>query len=148
MGAPTVLIGSRWERGNGEAPYEDSLGVTVTVPLGGSQRRVRESAGAVAVAQAQQELDRRLREQQLALHEARHNLQVARRSAEQRRERATLATRRGDMMAKAFGAGEVDLLEYTRARAAARDAVQAAEEAALQVQLAIALHTQALGVLP
>ena len=148
-GAPNVLIGPRWERGIRQLPYQKSIGIIVTVPLGGSGRRkLIESAGAIEVAKAQRELDRRLREQQMALHEARHQYEVNSSRAEETGLIRNLSVQRRDLMQMAFGAGEISLIEFMRSRTAAREAIQAAQLAELALERAVAMRNQALGVLP
>lgn len=148
-GTPNLLIGPRWEQARRDEITEESIGVTLTVPIPiGSSARLAESAAALTVAEAQRELDARRRAQQLALHEAEHRLAVARSTAGETRDAAELATRHEAAMQNAFEAGEIDFAEYLRVRRMAREFRLQAELARLEVEEAVALHNQALGVTP
>jgi len=148
-GTPNLLIGPRWEQARRDEITEESIGVTLTVPIPvGSSARLAESAAALAVAEAQRELDARRRTQQLALHEAEHRLAVARSTAAEAHAAADLATRHETAMQKAFEAGEIEFAEYLRVRRMGREFRLEAELARLEVEAAAALHNQALGVTP
>ena len=148
-GSPTLAIGPRRQREPSSTFYADSVGVELSVPVGGgAHTSVTEAASLRRVAAAEAaraQLERRLHAD---LHDALHTLETTEVALALVARRAEIAARHRDMGQIAFEQGEIALVDLLRrddaARAAARDA------RALEVQRgrAVAAVNQAIGVLP
>lgn len=148
--APALGLLMRRERGGAPGnPFIDSLGVTLTVPLGRSGTRIRargEAARELASADAERlRLERRL---DVERRSARQRLRAARDAAgaaEARRNHVEAALARAR---RAYAAGEWDTVELLRIEAIAAEARLAADSARTRVGRATARYNQARGVLP
>lgn len=148
-GSPSLLIGPRWERPPLTDDYEDSIGLTFTLPLSGTAHAnttVADAQAAAATALAVR--DRVLRRLDLAFHEARHGLEVAQAQLETNHRRATLTAQHAKLGRTAYDAGEMDLMDLLRLEEAAIAARRAHERAVITVNRQIAAYNQAVGVLP
>ena len=148
-GSPTLLIGPRWERPALGSGYDDSIGLTLTVPLPGTAhgRTAAADAGAQAAA-ALAARDRLRRQLAMALHEAEHGLEVARANSETAGRRAELAERHAEMGRSAYDAGEIDLMTLLRLQESAIAARRARDRFEIEVSRQTAAYNQAVGVLP
>lgn len=148
-GSPTLLLGPLWERpplGNG---YDDSIGLTLTVPLPGTAHGRTAAADASAeAAGAQAARDRLRRVLALARHEAEHGLEVARANLATAGRRAELAARHADMGRTAYDTGEIDLMDLLRLQEAAVAARRARDRFEIEVSRRTAAYNQAVGVYP
>lgn len=148
-GSPTLLIGPRWERPPLGTGYDDSIGLTLTVPLPGTAHGRTAAADARAeAAAALADRDRLRRALALALHEAEHGLEVARANRQTAQRRAELATRHADMGRTAYDAGEIDLMDLLRLQEAAVAARRARDRYEIEVSRRTAAYNQAVGVYP
>lgn len=147
--SPTLLIAPRRERSIFAQPFEDSIGVFLTIPFGGgSHVDAAAAAAGRQVAAARAELSRVERSLDLALHEAEHSLAVARENRRRADDRAALALRGYAMGETAYAAGEIGLVELLALREARSEAADRADMLAIEVSRQIALYNQAVGVLP
>jgi outer membrane protein TolC len=143
------MIGPRRERSIFAQPFEDSIGIFLTIPFGG--RSHVDAAAAAAgreVAAAHAELRRVERSLDLALHEAEHSLHVARENRRRADDRAALARRGFAMGETAYAAGEIGLVELLALQEAWIEATERADRLAIEVNRQVALYNQAVGVLP
>jgi len=148
-GAPTLTIGPRRERAAFSDYSADSLGISVSMPFGGSVHRSAEIAAAARVtARAQAQRLQLLRQLELELHEARHSLLVIEASLELAQRRSALAARSFEMSQQAFTQGEMTLLELLRREETALSTQREVIGFEVARQSAIAQINQAIGVWP
>jgi outer membrane protein, heavy metal efflux system len=146
---PQVMLNARNSQGAFDTQYNQSLGVTVRIPLDNPGRSgPLQSQAEKQIANAMTERES-LRLAMLAdLHEAEHNLnttklelEIATRQLEMAREQARLAK-------KAFTLGEADLTSVLRIQAQAFEVENTVALRQTQYQWNIARYNQAVGVLP
>lgn len=148
-GNPVLLLGTRRERGDRFTPYTDSVNLSLTIPFGAKGFVDSRTSGARRdKADAEVQYRATLRELELALHDAEHELFIVRQALPLAREQAALGTERQELAQGAFSQGELTLaqvlLAVQEARAAARElAVLEARE-----QRLITEYNQLTGVLP
>ncbi|MEZ5558080.1 MAG: TolC family protein [Pseudomonadales bacterium] len=148
-GNPTLHVGPRRERGAAELPFEDSIGVTLRVPLGGSLYPTPGMAEAErALGEAQAARDKARRALQLDWHEARHELEVATRRLQLARQQGELAEATSEMNGIAYQRGELDLFDYLRLEAATSTQLLALHRAEADYLRAVAYRNQILGDTP
>ncbi|NBC23704.1 MAG: TolC family protein [Gammaproteobacteria bacterium] len=149
LGSPTLLLGPRWERPPLGDGYDDSVGLTLTVPLPGTAHGRTAAADAQAeTAAALAARDRLRRALAMALHEAEHALEVARENLTTARRRAELAARHARMGRTAYEAGEIDLMDLLRLQETAVAARRARDRFDIEMSRQTAAYNQAVGVLP
>ena len=147
--SPTLTIGPRRERSVYRQPFEDSIGVMLTVPFGGgSHVRIRETEAGRQVASAESELRLLARELDLRMHEAAHGLEMARSNLDLANGRSELAQRSYQMGESAYSKGELNLIELLNLRTAFLDAQVQALRFDTEEKRQTALYNQAVGVLP
>lgn len=148
-GTPTLTLGPRWERPPLGNVFEDSMGITMTLPLPGTAHAgtaVAEVQRDVAAAQAR--WDRLQRALELALHEAAHGLEVAQQNRGTAGERAEIARRHAALGLSAYEQGEMDLLDLLRLQDAAVAADAQDGRLRVEANRQIARYNQAVGDLP
>lgn len=140
---PDVAVQGIHEKQFG-SPWDTRFGVVVRFPFGSSARNApRIAAAQTTLTQAQTQLTLAERQVTLELRQARAVLEGARRSVSAAEQAAAqLGTRAGEIE-RAWRAGEMPLIEVTRARASAFDAELARDKArtlrdAAQLRLLIA----------
>lgn len=149
VGNPELSLSVQRDRGDQAAPYQTSLNLAVSIPLGGARYQGAERAAQQrALAQAQsayaqlrRDLETQWREAQEALQRHQDGLEI---SSEQQR----LAQENYRLSEKAFALGETDLVNLQRVQALAFAAERAAQQQQLALHRAIAFYNQAVGVLP
>lgn len=145
----SILIGPRRERPALASGFDDSIGITVTVPIGGSSHRRTAIAGqarvAAAARAAREQSTRTLR---LMLHEAMHGLDVIRQNLDASSERSLLAERHLRMAESAYEKGEMNLIDLLRIRATAYRAERQMTGLLINQKRQISLYNQAVGMLP
>ena len=135
---PSVLIGPRRERGERSDPWANSFGLTFRMPIGGrAQRNVALSAAERARTEALAEQLRIARDLELALHEAQHELETARRVLLLADQRRSVSNQHLNMMHRAFDAGETDLIDLLRIQANTNAANREAAQRLLEQQRAL-----------
>lgn len=148
-GSPLLSIGPRRERDPLTDYYTDSVGVEVSIPVGGGAHADVETAASrrqVAAAEASlAALERRLHAD---LHDALHTLEATESALALAQRRAELAARHREMGRTAFEQGEISLVDLLRRDEAARAAAREARRLEVQRGRAIAAVNQAVGVLP
>lgn len=104
-------------------PWDTRFGVVVRFPFGSSARNApRLAAAQTTLAQAQTQLVLAQRQVALGLRQAQATLQGARLSVRAAEQAAGQLDKRAGEIERAWRAGEMPLIEVTRARAAAFDA--------------------------
>ncbi|WP_374592819.1 TolC family protein [Aquabacterium sp.] len=147
--APELAL--RWnnQRGDAITPYDQGVGVKLTIPLS-SDARTRQSGAAARAELAQAEAEwaaaQRRTEQDAA--RAQTDWQAARRQVELARERSRATADNLDLAQRAFGLGEVDLPTLLRARTAAQEAAVWLQRQEIGRDQALSRLHQAQGRLP
>ncbi len=146
---PTVLLGARTMRGAFDNKYNDSLGVTLTIPFS-SESRNAPARAAAELQYAEQQVN--LAQLQLvlaaAMHEAEHNLEVSAMQLEVLTKQQLIAQQSLAVTRKAFQAGELDLSDYMRVQTQAFNAERALKNQQIQQLWNTARYNQAVGDLP
>jgi outer membrane protein TolC len=146
---PQVLLGMRRERSNTSETYQDSIGLSVRIPLGNEAHAATRITAAERVqAELQSERDLLKRELEIALHEAGHMLNTYRETLVLAKQQHQLAQENLRLTRQAFEIGEADLVSLQRVQALAFAAERTALQQNLAVQRAISRYNQAVGVLP
>ena len=144
-----VMIGARRERPAFGTELDDSVGITLNIPFGGSAHRntaISKAARAASLARAERK--RQLRELSLALHEAAHGLDVVRQNLEAASARLEFADRHQSMGEVAFEKGELELIDLLKIQATAIDARRQVSRLEIDQKRQTALYNQAVGDLP
>ncbi len=146
---PSLLLGPRRERAAGDRSFDDSIGITMSVPFGSSgQRRTHEAEARRDLTEARARRARLLRMLQLERHEATHGLSVARDSLAPARGQTELADRQQRMGPLAYEKGEIELVELLRLQGMALAARRRSRRLAIEENRQIAFYNQAVGELP
>lgn len=146
---PTFLIGPRRERSAFGQVFEESVGVSVRIPFGGNSHTNTVVAGSAReTAAIRAARDRLLRTLDLQLHEAAHELDVARQNFAVATERASLAERQYTMGLSAYEKGELGLIDLLRLRTVSLSAMRQVSALSIEENRQIAFYNQAVGELP
>lgn len=147
-GAPRLLVTARSET-DIFGVNADALGLQLSLPFGGkAQRGVKLAQAQLNVARAQRDVEDLGRMQELARHEASHELHAAKVALANADERRTLASDEHGLAVKAFRVGEMDLAERLIIEARAQQAQADATLRRLEMERAIARYNQISGILP
>lgn len=146
---PEVGLGLRQERPGQGQPGQNSVTLSLRIPIGSATHSGPQQAAALA----EQDLALAQRQRlQLQLHAelslAREALSAAQSQAAAEGERASLLRQRADWLDKAFKAGETALPELLRALAAAAQAEASAARQQAVLAVAHGRLQQALGLIP
>lgn len=145
----SLTVGPRSERPAFGPGFDDSIGITVNVPFGGSSHRnVETSAAARVAAEARAAREQQVRELTLALHEAAHSLDVVRQNLEAASERMELAGRHQAMGESAYEKGELELIDLLKMQATAIAAKRQLGRLMINEKKQTALYNQAVGKIP
>lgn len=145
----TVSIGMRRERGSAMEPDIESLGIAISIPFGGSShRRASAAAEAVALTEAEIQLQTAQRQLSMQLHEVRHQLDVIDDSIAYAERSRALLQERWRMTQKAFELGESDIQPTILALRAYHDSQLQLELLQLRKQFLISSLNQTVGELP
>jgi len=148
-GSPSLTLGVRRERGIRQQPYNDSFGVTVNVPFGGS---AAVSAGTSTARSNKVETEIRFAKvlQQLTaeLHEIEHELYLIEQTLELAFERNELSQRHWEMSRAAFAAGESTLAQVVLAQQRALSSTKKLRLLELEKQRRITEYNQVVGETP
>lgn len=146
---PTILLGTRSLRGASDTQFNNSIGITVRIPLA-SETRNAPARAAAALQYAEQQVN--LAQLQLllaaAMHEAEHNLEVGAVQLEVLAKQQSIAQQSLAVTNKAFQAGELDLSDYLRVQTQAFNAERALKNQQIQQLWNTARYNQAVGDLP
>lgn len=144
-----LVFNTRSQRGPFDNAYNDSVGLSVRIPLATEAQRAPQIAQAeLHVGQAMSERERLRYQLETSMHEADHNLGVSRKALKIATEHHALAAENLRLAEKAFQLGETDLVSLLRSRAQAYQAQNAFNLRAIEVQWNVARYNQAVGVLP
>lgn len=148
-GSPELTLGSHSERGDRFQPSNDSVMLSLSIPIGGKQLvDSRTSTARREQVDAEVELRRSRIELQRLLAEAEHGLFINEQMLPLAQEQNALAEQRRVMAQTAFEGGELTLAQVL---AAARDAIgarQALRKLQLERDFLVSEYNQLIGVLP
>jgi outer membrane protein TolC len=145
----SVFVGTRHEQPAGGRDFDDSIGVIVSVPFGGSSHRNTDiSAAARRAAATVSRRDRQLRELTLAMHEAAHSLNVVHQNLATARERLQIAEQQQTMGELAYEKGELGILDLLRIQSVTIAARRQVTGLAIDQRRQTALYNQAVGDIP
>ncbi|MEX2488571.1 MAG: TolC family protein [Pseudomonadales bacterium] len=147
---PTVMVGTRHERpaaiGN---KYENTIGVTVNIPLGlPAQAAPRIAAAESSLAQSQTERDLLKRELDISLQKAKDRLAATGEALELAQKQAQLARENLALTRRSFDLGETNLFDLLRVQAKAFRTELNLRQRKIELQANIAQYNQAVGVIP
>lgn len=148
-GNPTLTIGPRSERPANSTVYDDSIGITFSVPFGGSSHRRTEVSTALRQAAAARAARAQLmKDLSLGLHEAAHSLNVVAENLDAATERRDLAVRHLAMAESAYEKGEIDLVDLLKSQTTEIDASRQVSRLVIERSRQTARYNQAAGVQP
>ena len=146
---PTVMLGARSIRGGFDTKFNESLGITLTIPLRSETRNAPARAAAeMQYVEQQASLSQLTLLLAAAMHEAEHNLEVGAVQLEVLAKQQTIAQQSLAITNKAFQAGELDLSDYLRVQSQAFNAERAYKNQQIQQLWNTARYNQAVGDLP
>lgn len=145
----SVFVGTRHERPPGGPIHDDSIGVIVSIPFGGSShRKTGISTAARLSAAAVSRRDRQMRELTLAMHEAAHSLNVVHQNLATARQRLEIADQQQTMGELAYEKGELGILDLLRIQAVTIAAKRQVAGLTIDQRRQTALYNQAVGEIP
>ncbi len=148
-GSPTLTLGSRRQKANAYADYENALAISVSIPFGGkSFVSAAGSSARRAKVDAEVEYFTALRELNAQLHEVEHQLFTLDQALPLLEEQAALSAAQWEMAKNAFELGETDISRVVIALQLARSSAKEFETLSLQYQRLITESNQIIGVLP
>lgn len=148
-GAPSLLIGPRRERAAFAQSTDDSIGVAVRIPFGGSVHRKTEvTAAGRETASVLAARNRLIRLLDLQLHEAAHELAVVRENLVTASERSALADRQLTMAQSAYEKGELEIINLLKIQNEALAAKRQMTSLIIGEKRQTSLYNQAVGELP
>ena len=146
---PQITLNLRHERGAFDNQFNDSVGLSIRLPLDTQVRTAPMLAESeMGIARASTEHEQRLIELQTAQHEAEHNLEVIRAELVIVEEQQRLSQENLRLARKAFALGESDLISLLRVQAMAQEVERSLLNRHIQLKWNIARYNQALGVIP
>jgi outer membrane protein TolC len=148
-GNPSLGLSANHERSNERSDYDNSLELTVAIPLGGGRHAAPDLARAeadlteaeAAQRQTRIELEREQEQADLVLAQTATAIDLA-------QQRKALTAQSEHLAKRAFELGESDLVTLLRARNLAADAALELDRKRVEHQRAIARYNQILGVMP
>ena len=147
--APELAVRLLRERGDASTPYDNAIGIKLSIPFSSGPRLRRDNAAARAEAtQAEAEQLQATRRLALDLEQARRDIAAAEQLAAMAQERREVTTDTLRLAEKTFSLGESDLTALLRARAAAFEAEAASIRQETARGSAISHLKQALGEMP
>lgn len=148
-GAPSLLIGPRRERAAFGQTFDDSIGISVRIPFGGSAHTQTEvTAAGRETASVRAARNRLVRQLDLQLHEAAHQLAVVRQNLSTSNERLALADRQLTMAQSAYEKGELEIIDLLKIQSAAFAAKRQVTSLTIGQKRQTSLYNQAVGELP
>lgn len=144
-----LVVNTRSQRGAFDNDYNDSVGLSVRIPLTTDSHTATHMAAAdMLVAQAIADRERLRFQLETAMHEAEHNLAVTRAELDVAKASHAIAKENLRLSDKAFQLGEIDLVSLLRTRAQTYEAERTFNLRQIQLTWDIARYNQAVGVLP
>jgi outer membrane protein TolC len=145
----SLTLGPRSERPALGSQFDDSFGITVNIPFGGSShQRTEVTAVSRDAANARATRSQQLRTLTLALHEAAHSLNVVSQNLATSSERMDLAVRHQAMGESAYEKGELELIDLLKVQATAIAARRQVTRLKIDQNRQTAFYNQAVGELP
>lgn len=145
----SLLVGARRERPAFGDTYDESIGITLSIPFGGSSSRQTEiTAAARVAASARAAQARQMRTLTMEMHEAAHGLNVVHENMATAGERMKLVNRHQIMGLSAYEKGEIDLFDLLKLQATALAAKRQVTRLIIDEKRQTALYNQAVGILP
>ena len=142
----SVQIGTRHERPAFGTDLDDSIGIMLNIPFGGSNHRNTQISDATrAATMARTNRSRQVRALTLALHEAAHGLYVVHENLEMAAERLELAERHEAMSEMAYEKGEIELMDLLRVQTNTIEARRQASRLEIEEMRQAAFYNQAVG---
>ncbi len=146
---PTVIIGTRSLRGASDTQFNNSLGITLRIPLQMESRNAPLLAAAeVQNAEQQANLSQLKQLLAAAMHEAEHNFEVGLTQLEVLTKQNSIAHQSLKVTRKAFQLGELDLSDLMRVQTQAFNADRSLKNQQIQQLWNTARFNQAVGELP
>ena len=146
---PTVIIGTRSLRGASDTQYNNSLGITLRIPLQTESRNAPLLAAAeVQNSEQQANLSQLKQLLAAAMHEAEHNFEVGLTQLEVLTKQNSIAHQSLNVTRKAFQLGELDLSDLMRVQTQAFNADRSLKNQQIQQLWNTARFNQAVGELP
>lgn len=144
-----LVLGVRNEKAATGESSQQSVGVGIRIPLDTTRFQATDMAvAALNVSEVEAERVHQLRQLELGLHEAGHELQAVRKALELAKEQSRVVHENHRLAQNAFKAGELDLAQYLRAQSRALAAERQLSLRLIQEQQAIARYNQAVGDIP
>lgn len=148
-GQSTLSIGGKTERDSRSGRDIESIGVSLSVPFGGSAHRDPGiAAKQLQLSEAISRRDHLYRKLEVQLHEIGHHIDVLKAELNIAEQRKTIAEEHLRVTELSFNAGEINLLDTLKIKARAYATIQHANELVINLHKHIALYNQAVGVLP
>ncbi len=146
---PTVTIGARSLRGATDIEYNNSLGITLRIPLQSATRNAPlQAAAEMQYAENQANLSQLKLLLAAAMHEADHNLEVGSAQLEVLTKQSAIAQQSLTVTRKAFQLGELDLSDLMRVQTQAFNTERSLRNQQIQQLWNTARFNQAVGELP
>lgn len=148
-GSPSVMVGSRRQRGSSAENYNDSVILGLNLPFGASAVSAAK-VGSVARHKADAEMQLLAARQELLrqLHEATHELSQIAEALTLADEQVVIDRRQWEMAKTAFEVGEMNLFQVLTALRQARASAREHESLKLRQERLISEYNQVIGVLP
>lgn len=146
---PTVMIGTRSIRGASDTHFNNSLGITLRIPLQTESRNAPLRAAAEMQNSEQQANLSQLKQLlAAAMHEAEHNFEIGLIQLEVLTKQNSIAHQSLNVTRKAFQLGELDLSDLMRVQTQAFNADRSLKNQQIQQLWNTARFNQAVGELP
>jgi len=146
---PTLFVGTRHERANATAAFENTLGISLRVPFGlPSQSAPRVAAAETSLAESRMQRDLMKRRLDMALQQASDELASTRATLAVVRDQADLARENLKLIQRSFDLGESDLFQFLQVQARAFRAELKLRQSEIALQADIARYNQAVGIIP
>lgn len=146
---PTVTIGTRSLRGASDDRYNNSLGITLRIPLQSAVRNAPlQAAAETDYTQQQVNLNQLKIVLAAAMHEAEHNLEVGAQQLNVLTKQQLITQQSLNAVRNGFKLGETELIEVIRAQTQAFNVDKNLKNQQIQQQWNTARYNQAVGELP
>lgn len=147
--SPQLGLNARHERGAFDSEFNNSIGLSLRIPLDAEVRAAPLLASAeMALGEALSRHGQKMLDLQTAMHEAEHNLEVTREELAVIEAQNRLTQENLRLAKKAFTLGESDLVSLLRVQALARESEVALANRRIQLNRDVARYNQAIGALP
>ena len=148
-GNPTLFLGTRHERGFSSNPYANSIGVSISVPLGLSSHTEKKlTAAGVTLSETKSNMELLYRELNIAIQDASRELEAITNQLRFARMQQELSQKHLALSRKSFALGQSSLFELIRIQAQAFAVERNMQKVQLEVGLYTARLNQAKGIIP